>query len=229
MTTIGIVQSCYIPWKGYFDLIRQCDLFVLYDCVQYTTRDWRNRNLIKTPGKPAWLTIPLQYAPREQLICERRAADDAWKELHWKSIRHAYTSAPHFSEYAPGIQALYQSCEQTGLSDINLHFLRGINEILGITTPLILLKQHAIPDGDKTDKLVAVCRQYNATRYLSGPKANTYLDVKKFTAIGMEVAWMDYTRYPEYPQLYPPFTHAVTMLDLIFNAGKNWENYMLTP
>ena len=60
MKRVAILQSNYIPWKGYFDLIAHVDEFILYDDMQYTRRDWRNRNLIKTPQGTQWLTVPVQ-------------------------------------------------------------------------------------------------------------------------------------------------------------------------
>ena len=219
MTTIAIVQSCYIPWKGYFDLIRRADVFVLFDCVQYTGRDWRNRNRIKTPNGPLWLTIPVQHESREQRICDTRTLNGEWKREHWESLRHAYGKAVFFGEYGEQVQALYENCGSDLLSEVNLHFLAGINAMLGIATPLHLLRDHIRSSGDRTDRLLDVCRHFSATRYISGPSAQDYLDTAKFAAAGVDVEWMDYGHYPEYAQLYPPFQHDVSILDALFNAG----------
>ena len=56
---VAILQSNYIPWKGYFDIINMVDEFILFDDMQYTKRDWRNRNIIKTAAGLKWLTIPV--------------------------------------------------------------------------------------------------------------------------------------------------------------------------
>ena len=70
---VAIVQSSYIPWRGYFDLIRCGDEFILYDGAQLTRRDWRNRNRIKTPNGPRWVTIPVDAkAMFEQAIKDTR-------------------------------------------------------------------------------------------------------------------------------------------------------------
>lgn len=224
MTTIAIAQSCYLPWKGYFDLIRRADVFVLYDCVQYTPRDWRNRNRIKTPHGLHWLTIPV-YATRNHRICDVACVDGDWHSRHWSTIRHAYARAPHFAQYAPILEELYQSTDPM-LSAVNQRFLECICKVADIFTPIYLLREHIATQGDRTDKLIAVCQHYNATRYLSGPRAKAYLDVKKFLDNGIEVEWMCYDHYPEYPQLHPPFVHATSIIDLLFNVGDEWKIYI---
>ncbi len=224
MTTLGIVQSSYIPWKGYFDLIRRSEIFVLYDCVQYTARDWRNRNLIKTGEGLSWLTIPMKHAPRDARISDMRAAEMDWPGQHWKTIQNFYANAPHFDAYATPIRALFESCTSDNLSDINLHFLSGLCAILNITTPLNSLRE-PLGNGDRTDNLIAVCEHYNATNYLSGPSAKAYMQPEKFVDANIELQWMDYT-YPKYRQCFPGFESGVTILDLIFNTGPDAEKHV---
>ena len=85
---VAIVQSSYIPWKGYFDLIRAVDEFILLDDVQFTRRDWRSRNRIKTPQGLMWLTIPVQSKGRYlQTIQETCVAESDWSGKHWASLR----------------------------------------------------------------------------------------------------------------------------------------------
>lgn len=224
--TVAIVQSCYIPWKGYFDLIQSADAFVLYDDVQYTRRDWRNRNRIKTSRGSHWLTIPVHVKGRyHQRICEVTISDSGWALQHWKSIRHAYARAPYFTRYAEELEALYRDCDDTSLSAINERFLRAMCAWIGITTPILRSDTFTLPD-DRTDRLIEICRQMNATHYLSGPSAKVYIDETRFSDAGIGVIWMDYGGYPEYPQLYSPFIHEVSALDLLLNTGPDAPRYM---
>ncbi len=224
--TVAIVQSCYVPWKGYFDLIQSADAFVLYDDVQYTRRDWRNRNRIKTAAGPRWLTIPVNVKGRyHQRICDVTVSDADWSAHHWESIRHAYARAPFFNRYAAELESLYRDCGDTSLSAINEHFLRAICGWLDITTPIAHSHIFALPD-DRQERLIEMCRQLNATRYLSGPSAKTYIDESRFNDAGIEVVWMDYSGYPEYPQLVAPFVHEVSTLDLLLNTGTDARQYM---
>jgi hypothetical protein len=97
MKRVAIVQSSYIPWKGYFDLIRAVDEFVLYDDVQFTKRDWRSRNRIKSAHGLLWLSVPVSVKGRfKQRICDTEISERGWGEKHWRAIRHAYARAPNF-------------------------------------------------------------------------------------------------------------------------------------
>jgi WbqC-like protein family len=223
---VAIVQSCYIPWKGYFDLINLVDEFVLYDDRQYTRRDWRNRNRIKTPQGSQWLTIPVAVKGRyDQRIDETRISDPDWAELHWKTLTHNYASAPFFDDYRDRLEALYRSADDPMLSTVSRLFLEELCTILGIDTTISWSTDYEA-EGAKTERLVSLCRAAGATHYLSGPRAREYIDETLFDEAGIELGYMDYSGYPEYPQLYPPFDHAVTVLDLMLNTGPDAPRYM---
>ena len=223
---VAILQSNYIPWKGYFDLVRSVDEFVLFDTAQYTRRDWRNRNRIKTPAGPAWLTIPVVVKGRYlQTIQETEVSDLAWPEQHWKTLVHNYARAPFFDHYRDRFAELYLGCQEKLLSQINYRFITEIVKILGIKTRLSWSAAYPKIEG-KTERLLCWCRQLNATEYLSGPAAKDYIDETLFAEAGIQVRFMDYSGYPEYKQLYPPFDHAVSIVDLIFNEGPNAIRYM---
>jgi hypothetical protein len=223
---VAIVQSCYIPWKGYFDLINLVDEFILYDDRQYTRRDWRNRNRIKTPQGSQWLTIPVEVKGRyHQRIDETRISDPDWSERHWQTLVHNYGSAPHFEDYRDRLERLYRKSEDPRLSALNRAFLEELCAILGIETQLSWSTDYQAT-GEKTERLVSLCEAARATKYLSGPSASDYIDPTLFEEAGIELEYMDYSDYPEYPQLYPPFEHAVTVLDLLFNTGSDAPRYM---
>src|SRR3954465_9010354 len=91
---VAIVQSNYVPWRGYFDLIASVDEFVLLDDAQYTKRDWRNRNRIKTAQGTRWLSVPVQVSGRyTQAIYDTFVADPDWARSHWETIRQTYARA----------------------------------------------------------------------------------------------------------------------------------------
>jgi hypothetical protein len=223
---VAIVQSNYIPWKGYFDLIRLVDEFILFDTAQYTRRDWRNRNLIKTSQGTAWLTIPVQVKGRYlQTIRETRVRDQEWREQHWKTLRQNYARAPHFAEHAARFEKLYLEGQEEYLSEINHRFIREICDILDIKTMIRWSSDYPEIEGN-TERLVEWCKVSGATEYLSGPAAKDYIVEERFAAAGIKLLWMDYSGYPEYRQPYPPFEHGVSVLDLIFNEGPDANRYM---
>jgi hypothetical protein len=224
--TVAILQSNYIPWKGYFDLIGLVDEFILYDDVQYTRRDWRNRNKIKTPSGVKWLTIPVVVKGRyAQRVRETEVADQTWSRDHWQAIAHNYARAPFFDQYRERLEELFLGCQEQMLSQVNARFLRALCEILGIRTRMSWSMEYQLIEG-KTERLVDLCRQAGATRYLSGPAARSYIDEAQFAGAGIELSWMEYADYPEYRQLYPPFDHAVSVIDLILNEGPDAPRFM---
>ncbi|MEO5891119.1 MAG: WbqC family protein [Ferruginibacter sp.] len=226
MKKILITQSNYIPWKGYFDSINTVDEFVLYDDMQYTKRDWRNRNKIKTAGGAQWLSIPVEVKGKYfQKIAETKISDKAWAKDHWATIKHSYAKAPFFKEYKDFFEDLYLNCHEELLSHINYRFLKAIMDLLKISTPMRWSNEFELR-GDKSEKLLGICEDEGVTDYFSGPAAKDYLDTALFNSKNVTVNWFDYSGYPEYEQLFPPFDHAVSIIDVIFNTGADIKLYM---
>lgn len=225
MKNIAILQSNYIPWKGYFDLINMVDEFVLFDQVQYTKNDWRNRNQLKTKQGVQWLTIPVRHKDSDQKIIETKVADLKWSSKHWRTIQQNYSKAPYFKEYKEIFEEFYLNNNEEYLSQINYQLIKIINQILGIDTVITWSSDYELVEG-QTEKLLGICKQAGADTYLSGPAAKDYFDEDLASQEGIQIEWMDYSGYPEYNQLHEPFEHGVTILDLIFNEGPNASKYM---
>jgi hypothetical protein len=226
---VAILQSNYIPWKGYFDLINLVDEFILYDDRQYTKRDWRNRNRIKTPQGLVWLTIPVQVKGRyTQRIDEVAVSDPGWASRHWQTIVQSYRSAPHFAEHSTRFEGLYTEAAPAlkRLTDINRAFIDVVCSILGIKTRISRSTDYGGGTAERTGNLVSLCRAAGADSYLSGPSARAYVDEVRFAEAGIELTYMDYSGYSEYPQLNGAFVHEVSILDLIFNTGSEAPRYM---
>jgi len=224
--TVAIVQSNYIPWIGYFDLIGAADEFVLYDEVQFTRRDWRNRNRIRTADGVAWLTIPVESKGRfHQRISDTRVSDPEWARDHWTTIARAYARAAGFEAHRALLEDLYLGCAETRLSRINERFLRGICGALGIATPITHSSAYALADG-RTERLVSLCLQAGATTYLTGPGARAYLDEALFAAAGIAVEWMIYPDYGEYRQVHQPFEAGLSIVDLLLNEGTRAREWL---
>ncbi len=226
MSTLATIQSNYIPWKGYFDLIDKADVFVFLDNVQYTKNSWRNRNKIKTPLGAKWLTIPVSLTHHDMISRDVRVADPNWAEAHWNKIELNYQSAPFFNEYKEVIKNAYDEMKDLEfLCDINHHFIRFFCNILNIETPLMPVSHYTL-EGDRNERLVSLCQQNECDTYLSGPAAQVYIDEALFNTHGIKVEYMNYGPYPEYEQLYPPFTHEVSILDLLLHTGYNAKKHM---
>lgn len=222
----AIVQSNYIPWKGYFDLINLVDEFILFDDTQYTRRDWRNRNRIKNEGGVKWLTIPVEVKGKYfQKINDVMINDSRWNRKHWNTLIHSYAQTRYFRKYTDIFEELYLGCTEEYLSRINYRFLIAICKLLGIETKITGSTNYNVSQG-KTERLVEICKQCGADEYLSGPAAKCYIDEEKFENEGMRLKFMDYSGYREYTQMHPPFEHFVSIIDLIFNEGPNAPKFM---
>jgi hypothetical protein len=227
MKKIAIVQSNYIPWKGYFDLIAMVDEFVLFDDMQYTRRDWRNRNQIKTPQGVQWLTVPVVVKGKyTQKIKETEIDGVDWAALHWKAFEQNYRRAPHFDEIAGWLKPLYlSSAGASHLSTLNRRLIEAVCGYLGIRTRISNSSDYVLPE-DKTERLADICVQAGAGEYVSGPAAKDYIDEAVFEEKGIGLRWFDYSGYREYPQLWGEFAHEVTVLDLLFNCGERAPDFM---
>jgi hypothetical protein len=223
---LAAVQSSYIPWKGYFDLIRASDEFILLDDVQFTIRDWRTRNRIKTQHGPAWLTIPVQTrGKRHQSIGDAMVADADWGDRHWRTISANYARTPWFETYAPRLEPLFRQPVSRRLSEINRSFLEALCAAIGIGTSIRWSTDYVARSG-RNERLVDLCVAAGATEYLSGPAARAYLDTQAFADAGIAVTFVDYAGYGEYEQPYPPFEHLVSAVDLVFCTGPRALEYM---
>ena len=217
------MQSNYIPWKGYFDLMAFVDKFIILDDVQYTKNDWRNRNLIKTASGVQWLTIPVK-SKFGQKIKDTIICGDEWRELHWKSLLQNYRRAPHFHEISGMLEQLYLA-EYCSISEVNKKFISFVCSYLGIETEIIDSSCFELA-SDKNERLINLCKQSGASEYVSGPAAKSYIDCDLFINENVELTWFSYDGYPVYKQLYGDFVHGVSVLDLLFNCGNSSYMYM---
>jgi hypothetical protein len=221
---IAIIQSNYIPWKGYFDLMNMADEFIFYDEVQYTKNDWRNRNKILTRNGSEWITLPIRKK-KLQLIKDTKVEGNRWMKKHWASIQQNYSKAKYFNKYKDIFEELYLNCNDNELSKINYRFINAINKILNIETKLRWSNEFCLRDG-KSEKILGICEDCGANIYLSGPSAKSYLDLNIFTRNNIKIEWINYSNYSVYQQVFEPFDHNVTILDLIFNEGDNAYKFM---
>lgn len=226
MKKIAIVQSNYLPWKGYFDLMRSVDEFVLYDDMQFTRRDWRNRNKIKTPQGLQWLTVPVvTKGLYHQKILETRIDGSAWQADHWKALSQNYRRANHYEWAATQLEPLLMHPLPGMLSELNYVLLQAVCKMLGIETALRWSSEYHL-SGEKSERLANLCVELRATHYVSGPAAQSYLDETCFADRKIGVEWFNYDGYPEYPQLWGEFTHHVSVVDLLFNCGPQAGEFL---
>jgi len=223
--SVAIIQSSYIPWKGYFDIIHDVDEFIFLDDAQFTRQDWRSRNKIKTSNGLLWLTVPTGDAINRR-ICEVGLLDSKWQSKHWKTITQSYARAPQFSKYRDFFEQVYLGSRWTSLSELNQFLIIEIAaKYLGIKTSFSDSRSYS-PEGQRQNRLLDILKKAGATTYISGPAARAYIDESQFDTSGIELIFKDYNGYPEYPQLHPPFEHCVSILDVLFHVGNDAPEYI---
>lgn len=224
MKKVVILQSNYIPWKGYFDLIHDADVFVFYDEVKYTKNDWRNRNIIYTKNGEQWLTIPIHKDAVKQKISEVMISDPSWQELHYKTLSLTYKKCPYYSQLEPLLEELYVSNKWDNLSKLNHYSIQRISSLLGIKTQFIDSGDMTL-NGDRVERLVNLLKDLDATDYISGPSAKDYIGqdfLHLFEDAHIRLSYKDYSGYPLYKQLRDPFLNGVSILDMI--AQLSWDD-----
>lgn len=217
---VVVLQSNYLPWRGYFDLIHDADLFVYYDEVQYTKNDWRNRNRICSKNGLQWLTIPIAKAAVKQKISEVTLPDARWQTDHFKSLYFAYKPAPFFHQLEPLLHEVYEQTQWTSLAALNRHLTERISRLIGIQTRFADSKEF-VAEGNRVNRLVNLLKTVGATEYISGPSARDYLSGSEqlFAEAGIKLTYKDYSGYPSYRQLAEPFEPAVSVVDLVANLS----------
>lgn len=224
---VVILQPSYIPWRGYFDQINQADLFIFYDDAQYDKHGWRNRNQIKTTQGNQWLTIPVH----SKGVCDGIPINDiridwskSWAKKHLKALTYAYSKAPFWKSHQAWINLIYER-KDTFLADFTIDITIELAAKLGITnTKFIRSSEIENVSGKKTDRLINILENVNATQYISGPSAQDYVDKEKFIKAGIPIEYMQY-QYKDYPQLHGEFDSNVTALDLLLMTDSNACEY----
>jgi len=216
---VAILQSNYIPWRGYFDLIHDVDIFVLYDDVQYTKNDWRNRNTIYPANGPQWLTIPVGDQIHLKIF-EVPLPDPRWQGKHLRTLTQAYAKAPFFSDLEPLLLEIYRDVQWKTLSELNAALIRKISARLGISTQIVDSRDFSAVGG-RVERLLSILTQIGASHYISGPAAQGYLagHETEFADRCIHLEFKKYPAYPEYPQRGKTYVPAVSVIDLIANVG----------
>lgn len=219
---IAILQPNYIPWKGVFDLINRVEVFVFFDDVQYTAKDWRNRNKIKTKDGDIWLTVPVKTKGlRDQKICEAHIdTTSKWQENHYKTIKNAYKNAKFYKEYEYLLEQIYIEHKWELISDLNIFSTKLIADALGISVQWELSSKLNIEGSKDGERAIKICKALDCNYFINGPASKAFMNASLFEEHKIHLTYIDY-EYKEYTQLYKPFNHQVSIFDVLFNCGDD--------
>ena len=225
MKKVAIIQSNYIPWKGYFHIIQKVDNFVFLDTAQYTTRDWRNRNRTKTPEGLKWLTVPTNGTQSMKINEVKIDNSVDWRKKHLKSLEKSYGKCKYFNKYFELFHNILMKKNWKYLSDMNQLLIKEISGMLGINTFFSDSRDFELMEG-KNEKIISIVQQLNGDFYLMGPAAKSYIDPEIFKRNNIKCEYMDYSNYPLYRQPWGEFAHNVTIFDLLFCEGLDSSKFI---
>lgn len=218
MKVVSIQQPEHLPWLGFFDKVRQVDMVVLLDDVQFKKRYFENRNKIRTGNGWQWIGIPVNTKGRyHQNLCDVEVDNTRhWRETAWRALCLNYSKTACWEGYSSFFDNLYQ-CEWTRLVDFNVEVIKYVTKQLGLETEFLFASQLDVEGkGDKL--LVNICRKVGASAYLSGAFGRDYIDESLFAEAGIALEYQDF-RHPTYRQVYQPFLPNMSTVDLLFNEG----------
>jgi hypothetical protein len=223
---IVVLQPSYIPWLGYFDQMSKSDAFVIYDDVQYDKNGWRNRNRIKTRRGPQWLTVPVLIKGRDSPLNREVEINNtvSWQTKHLRSIVQNYSKAPFFKLYMDLVQRILERPWRL-LIDLNMAFIRMIVEQLGLDTRIYFSSELKIPNNGKTQRLIEICLYFEADIFLEGDAGKDYIDERLFARADVQLEYHGY-QHPVYRQLHGDFIPYMSVIDLLFNHGKDSLNIL---
>ena len=219
MKTLVISQPMYFPWVGMLEQMRLADVFVYLDDAQFSKGGFFNRVQIKTERGTPWLTVPLAENKLGQSLSETQPASHDWRRKHLATLRQAYARAPYLEEMMDLVESVFDQDINSlaRLSAVSMESLAGFFEI---TPAKMQWSSRMDVKGTGSDRVLALCQEAGAERYITGHGAGDYLDHASFEKAGITVEYMDYEKR-EYPQLHGAFTPFVSALDLLANCGQS--------
>jgi len=227
--TFAIHQPNYIPWLGYFYKMWRADIFVYLDTVQFPRgQSFANRNRIKTPNGVSYLTIPVSVPSGEEgkaAYTEVEFANEKWQRKHEKTLQRSYARADYYEEIAEIYSKTSES--ETDFVSLNIALIESFAEYLDITTTRVRLSELLTEYGQKTELIVDIARALDADVYLSGEGGGReYNDEAVLNSNDIQLKYTGF-QHPEYAQLWGDFESHLSIIDLLFNHGKNSRNILL--
>ena len=219
MKTLVISQPMYFPWVGMLEQMRLADVFVYLDDAQFSKGGFFNRVQIKTERGTPWLTVPLAENKLGQSLSETQPASHDWRRKHLATLRQAYARAPYLEEMMDLVESVFDQ-DINSLARLSVVSMESLADFFEITPAEMQWSSRMDVKGTGSNRVLALCQEAGAERYITGHGAGDYLDHEIFEKAGITVEYMDYEKR-EYPQLHGAFTPFVSALDLLANCGQS--------
>lgn len=216
----AIMQPTYLPWAGYFNLIRLADAFVFLDDVQFERRSWQSRNRILLNGREQYLTVPVIKNARDTPLHEIRIChDENWMEKHLRTLNEAYKKAEHGKEMLDIIERVFSAKTYLRLTELTEQVISAIADALMIETRFVRASSLEC-GGKRTDHLIQICRSLACDTYIAPQGSKDYLEDDNFTGkTAIELEIQDYRPGPYRQYRSSSFISHLSIVDVIANKG----------
>lgn len=224
---VAIHQPECMPWLGFFNKMKQANMYIVFDHVQFKRRYFENRNRICCSGEPAWLTVPVKSKKKfvQPIMVVAIDHSTAWQRKFREKIRHCYGGSKYFDLYFPEIEKIVMADGYDRLIDFNMAMINFFREVFAITTPMKFSSALKVENYKGSDLILEICKRVSASQYLCGASGKDYLKLEDFQQAGIEIIWQDF-EHPQYPQTSDTFIPYLSALDLVFNCGENLEGFI---
>jgi len=224
---VSISQPTLFPWIGYFNIIKNSDVFVFLDNIKFEKRSWQMRNQLKAVSKDGesqvWIRIPTKIRKTDTLIKDVLIDNSQ----DWK-IKHMHAFRSHYGKRVDEISFLNEIYQKDweNLADFNIEFIKKCSKFLELTTKMVRASEILVT-GKKSQLLLNICKKFSATKYFSTAGSKEYLekDKKIFENGKIEIMYHNF-KHPIYEQIGKEFIEKLSILDLIFNEKKNAKNFI---
>jgi hypothetical protein len=226
MKRIAIMQPYFLPYIGYFQLMAEVDLFIVYDNIKYTKKGWINRNRMLQNGKDVMFSLPLKSGSDCLNVCKRELATNFNRDKLLNQFKGAYRRAPYFAQVFPLIEQIVRH-DDTNLFRFLNHAIVRICEYLGITTEIRMASDIAIDhDLKNQDKVLALCGAVGATTYVNASGGKALYSKGAFQEKGIDLKLIQSKQF-EYTQLGNTFVPWLSIIDvMMFNSVIDLSEYL---
>lgn len=212
---VAFHQPYFVPYIGYWQLIKSVDQFAIADNYNYINKGWINRNRILDHEDIRYFNIEISKASQNKLISEHELKPiDKRKKM--SQLLFAYRKAPYSNEGLELMDTIL-SLEESNLADFLYQSICLICDYLRIDTKIIRTSDYKQdPSLRFADRIYDYCRQMGAEEYHNLIGGTSLYSFKEFREHGIKLSFVEPIPY-EYPQSSKEFNFGLSIIDVIMN------------
>jgi hypothetical protein len=223
---LGIMQPYFLPYIGYWQLIKSVDVFVIYDNIQYTKKGWFNRNRYLLNGKDALFSINLKNDNDFLNVNERFISPEYKRAKLISMFQNAYSKAPMKNEILPFLSEII-NCQEENLFKYIYNSVIKMCGHLEVNTEIVISSSLDIDHSLKAEnKVLAICKKLGAETYINAIGGMELYSKEMFKEQGIELKFIK-SKPIEYRQFNNEFVPWLSILDLLmFNDKERVKDFL---